>query len=415
MGKFGLDCSVKATMVSHNLKSIGGDTHQSGTGKKWQPGTSVGMLSHLDYSHVCPQSCKFCPWWRNTSGTGRTSYLAPKPPPNNDYFKTERYLNQLIYIPVNAYQCFCTAGWKGEHCNQDVNECESSPCQNGGICSTDAGTADYDCACAQGFRGSMCQTDVDECASAPCQHGECIDSKQDQRLSGFQYLCKCHDGWSGYNCEVDDDDCISSPCMNGGSCTDEVNGWNCTCINHITLGKPGSNTWEGPRCETEIDPCQVSEDDCDNKTARCIHVGAGIHECLCHPGYETADGGKDCTPIQECVSSPCMNGGTCNEGKCTDAACIFQWTCTCPNGWAGETCHIDLDECASYPCTHGATCVDGVWSYNCVCTAGHHGYNCEIDIDECDSDPCQNGGTCIDSAAMGRIARGYYLCRCALG
>jgi len=194
--------------------------------------------------------------------------------------------------------------------------------------------------------------------------------------------------------------------MNGGTCTDMVDAYECTC----------SAGWAGGHCELEVDPCPRQENDCDKKKAQCYHVGSGVHECRCNPGYETQDGAKTCTNIQECTSSPCMNGSTCMDGACTDAACLFQWSCVCDNGWAGEQCEIDLDECASYPCLSGTTCIDGVFVYQCVCSGGLSGYNCEVDIDECESKPCMNAATCTDSNDNGaRITKDIYVCTCVAG
>jgi len=110
-----------------------------------------------------------------------------------------------------------------------------------------------------------------------------------------------------------------------------------------------------------------------------------------------------------------MNGSTCNDGKCTDAACVVTYTCTCDNGWAGNHCEINLDECASYPCTNGGTCVDGVFSYGCVCGAGYDGYNCEADADECLSSPCMNGASCLDSSLKIQVPLDRFTCVCAPG
>ena len=38
----------------------------------------------------------------------------------------------------------------------DINECESSPCENGGSCTDMEGG--YSCACESGFTGSQCET-----------------------------------------------------------------------------------------------------------------------------------------------------------------------------------------------------------------------------------------------------------------
>ncbi len=37
----------------------------------------------------------------------------------------------------------------------------------------------------------------------------------------------------------------------------------------------------------------------------------------------------------------------------------------------------DIDECASTPCQNGGTCNDDVNSYTCTCNAGYTGSDCE--------------------------------------
>ena len=91
--------------------------------------------------------------------------------------------------------------------------------------------------------------EVNECESEPCQNGgECVDL-----LNGFE--CECRDGYVGDQCEIgrntkaigvmveytsvqsicsflcpDVDECGSSPCDNGGTCVDQVNGFECKCM-----------------------------------------------------------------------------------------------------------------------------------------------------------------------------------------
>ncbi|TSN12231.1 Sushi, von Willebrand factor type A, EGF and pentraxin domain-containing protein 1 [Bagarius yarrelli] len=122
----------------------------------------------------------------------------------------------------------------GPRCELEINECESRPCQNGGVCK-DQG-AGYSCLCSQGFTGENCEVNTDECHTAPCLNGgTCVDAVNDFR-------CDCVSGFSGKLCQVDEDECESNPCLNGATCKDEVGSYTCRC-------PPGFN---GTRCETEM-------------------------------------------------------------------------------------------------------------------------------------------------------------------
>ena len=76
----------------------------------------------------------------------------------------------------------------------DTDDCASSPCQNGGVC-TDAVNS-YSCACVAGYDGTNCETDVDECDQSPCDNGgTCTDAVN-------SYSCACVAGYDGTNCEI---------------------------------------------------------------------------------------------------------------------------------------------------------------------------------------------------------------------
>ena len=92
---------------------------------------------------------------------------------------------------------------------------------NNGTCE-DIGNS-HRCHCQDGYAGSYCQDEINECESAPCQNGAtCKD------LIG-SYSCHCTKGFQGQNCELNVDDCQPNPCQNGATCHDLVNNFSCSC------------------------------------------------------------------------------------------------------------------------------------------------------------------------------------------
>lgn len=78
-------------------------------------------------------------------------------------------------------------GYMGRHCESKQNFCESSPCQNGGICAPEE--AGHTCICANGYYGKNCQFSGSDCDSSPCSSsGVC------KLNEGGGYRCECQPG-----------------------------------------------------------------------------------------------------------------------------------------------------------------------------------------------------------------------------
>ncbi|KAK9394054.1 lactadherin-like [Crotalus adamanteus] len=139
-----------------------------------------------------------------------------------------------------------------------------------------------------------------------------------QLLLGLWVACSALSGIRGDFCDV-------NLCQNGGTCLKSLDEspFFCLCAEGFT----------GPTCnETEKGPCHPNP--CKNKgECRLLpNRGDAFNEylCICHPGYS----GKHCQyNVNECLSQPCKNGGTCLNLK-------GHFDCKCPSPYVGKTCQM---------------------------------------------------------------------------
>lgn len=106
-------------------------------------------------------------------------------------------------------------------CDININECESSPCFNGGTC-TDL-VNDFSCQCPENFMGKTCLEVYNACSSSPCENGATCRTN----IPSHVYTCICPIGFTGDQCEINIDDCAGVECPSGKICVDLQNAYEC--------------------------------------------------------------------------------------------------------------------------------------------------------------------------------------------
>ncbi|OXU26021.1 hypothetical protein TSAR_005704, partial [Trichomalopsis sarcophagae] len=133
----------------------------------------------------------------------------------------------------------------------------------------------------------------------------------------------------------------------------------------------------GSRCQNG-GSCRVLEASGGGTPSFACDCPIGFIESLCEIRLDNA-----------CDSSPCFNNGTCVLKS------LYDYTCSCVNGFAGEFCE-KVDYCASSPCRNEALCRSLDNNYQCTCASGFTGPTCSEDVNECVMQPCRFG-SCLNT------------------
>ncbi|XP_038939693.1 sushi, nidogen and EGF-like domain-containing protein 1 isoform X1 [Rattus norvegicus] len=255
----------------------------------------------------------------------------------------------------------------------EVDECQSQPCLHKGSCQDLI--AGYQCLCSPGYEGVHCELETDECQAQPCRNGgSCRD------LPGA-FICQCPEGFVGTHCET-------GRVLSGGSHRTRAAG--------RSEGKPGAILLldKPPR---ERNPQGCGDLEGGRKLGGGSLRAPPTHRCAIplswplllaspypvfplssppSPRVPPCSSGQPfgCSPeVDACASSPCQHGGRCEDGG-------GAYLCVCPEGFFGYNCETVSDPCFSSPCGGRGYCLASNGSHSCTCKVGYTGKDCTKEL-----------------------------------
>ncbi|NXK89385.1 FBLN7 protein, partial [Formicarius rufipectus] len=205
--------------------------------------------------------------------------------------------------------CQANGTWSGQEPRcEEISECSSSPCQNGGTCLE--GPGHFQCLCPQQWAGATCQ-DRAQTGGCPSWGGELGPFRA---RSSSRPVPPAPPGRG-----VPDDAAFSRQ----PRCAQVAQTQQCSCDPGFHM----SGTGAGGLCQ-DLNECEVFQR--DGGPRLCIHSCVnlpGSFRCSCPPGYALLGDGKSCEDIDECSLSQdnCTDGSSCiNTGggfQCVTPRC----------------------------------------------------------------------------------------------
>ncbi|XP_059408280.1 vitamin K-dependent protein S [Carassius carassius] len=169
--------------------------------------------------------------------------------------------NQCLPLPCNkngyercvdgqgSFTCVCKAGWRGQRCEQDINECEDPefPAGCSQTCHNLPGS--FMCRCEKGFytRDNIHCIDINECILYP---SVCVEPSKCVNAPGM-FECRCPMGYlynmSSHQC-VDLDECEQDVC--DGECVNTIGSFSCHCDGRkgVKLAEDSRQCEKIPKC-----------------------------------------------------------------------------------------------------------------------------------------------------------------------
>ena len=222
----------------------------------------------------------------------------------------------------------------------EINECQTLPCQNGATCEDLING--YSCHCTPNYYGEHCSETHDDCTGDHrelCANGDCVDRP---RVSTDQahYSCSCHDGWSQPEGQL--------ACSVENRCS----------------------AWSMPEG-------MIGGDDTDGCPNNVLLTSANYRTCTlkCLNGY-------DANSESNVLTCPPEGGTASTSFRCTPSACVGVpdisnvVSTSCVSTASGSSCAFECD--AGYTASGTASCLLGEFQAGVSCNANSCVFNPSI-------------------------------------
>ena len=276
-----------------------------------------------------------------------------------------------------AAVCLAARGCHGQNA-----VCADPTCGGHGTCQ--AGT----CTCVGGYSDAACGT-YDACFGMTCsQHGSCSGGSCVCESGAYTgALCQNYDPCFGVDCG----DPAHGTCQNGAcQCAAGYTGTLCAPVQCLpALASPTDGTVDVPNGGVFPSTAQFG---CN---AGFVRLGSESLSCQATGTWSGA--APSCA--ETCATSPCQNGGQCDDSAGTR---LFACTCPSPAAWEGDRCERDIDECNSgsggcdiFQSAALVACANSPGSYQCgACDVTQFG-------DTVPDDPSHPMVACCNAPAAG--------------
>lgn len=171
----------------------------------------------------------------------------------------------VVNADGGSYRCDCHQDYAGDVCDSLTNPCRVVDC-NMGTCGVDSSGATQ-CSCDAGWTGENCESDIDECATGS---DSCVAEAQCKNTDGA-YECQCPAGFDGdgkhlgshmlaTGCE-DVDECTERMhnCGPQSICDNKQGGFTCSCRDGF-VGTPPAVKCQKTKSRTSTTCSNVVED-----------------------------------------------------------------------------------------------------------------------------------------------------------